>query len=350
MTITPIGPMGPLSRHGGELPPALSGMSREEAIAFVSRMFDAAAAGDHLWSDEELVGRFLACCSRSGSKETQTGYARELRAFSLWRWQHHGGEPGPLRTVSPGEAQEWVDQERAAVDTGARKPRSFNRRVAAVSSLFRWASEPNRSASSGIGRNPLPRRVMLDAPKLAKALSEGELELVLRAIEAAAAGAGRRAATARRDLVLVRGSYLLGARVSEVAALRWGDLERLEYGAQVHLLGKGAKARIVRVSSETMALFESIRSASSGNEGWVFPGPGGGHLTRQAIGDRLARWGRAAGVPLHPHRLRHSHASHAIRRGCDPFTLQVTLGHASQATTAGYVAANPADSSSLRLG
>jgi len=34
----------------------------------------------------------------------------------------------------------------------------------------------------------------------------------------------------------------------------------------------------------------------------------------------------------------------------DVFTLQATLGHSSSSTTAGYVASNPADSSSLRLG
>ena len=47
---------------------------------------------------------------------------------------------------------------------------------------------------------------------------------------------------------------------------------------------------------------------------------------------------------------RHSHATHAVRRGVDVFTLQSTLGHASSATTGHYVAANPEDSSSLRLG
>ena len=38
------------------------------------------------------------------------------------------------------------------------------------------------------------------------------------------------------------------------------------------------------------------------------------------------------------------------RRGVDVFTLQSTLGHSSSATTGHYVAANPEDSSSLRLG
>ena len=50
------------------------------------------------------------------------------------------------------------------------------------------------------------------------------------------------------------------------------------------------------------------------------------------------------------HRSRHTHATHAIRRGVDVFTLQATLGHSSSATTGNYVASNPRDSSSLRLG
>jgi len=37
-------------------------------------------------------------------------------------------------------------------------------------------------------------------------------------------------------------------------------------------------------------------------------------------------------------------------RDVDVFTLQATLGHSSSATTGAYVAAIPADSSSLRLG
>ncbi|MDA7501461.1 site-specific integrase [bacterium] len=86
-------------------------------------------------------------------------------------------------------------------------------------------------------------------------------------------------------------------------------------------------------------------------DGWLFPSDRrDGPLTRQAVAARMAKWGSAAGVRLYPHRCRHTHATHAIRRGVDVFTLQTTLGHSSSGTTAHYVAANPKDSSSLRLG
>ena len=39
---------------------------------------------------------------------------------------------------------------------------------------------------------------------------------------------------------MVRGSYLLGCRVSELCRLRWEDIEPLDEGGNVRLLGKGS--------------------------------------------------------------------------------------------------------------
>ena len=118
---------------------------------------------------------------------------------------------------------------------------------------------------------------------------------------------------------------------------------------QIHLFGKGSKRRTVRIASATLGLFQGLGRGS--DEEFVFPSPRrDGHLTRQAIVDICRKWGRAAGFHVHPHQLRHSHATHAVQRGVDVFTLQATLGHSSSSTTGHYVAANPLDSSSLCLG
>ena len=144
-------------------------------------------------------------------------------------------------------------------------------------------------------------------------------------------------------------AVLLGCRVGELARLKWEDVERLNDGGQIHLFGKGSKSRVVRVSGDTLALFESLGRGE--DDSYLFPSPRRkAHLSRQAIGDVCRKWGKAAGFHLHPHQLRHSHATHSVQRGCDVFTLQATLGHSSSATTCHYVASNPRDSSSLRLG
>ncbi|EDY37180.1 site-specific recombinase, phage integrase family protein [Cyanobium sp. PCC 7001] len=256
--------------------------------------------------------------------------------------------PGtPLRMLDPAIAEDAVADLRDLVEAGTLAPRSFNRRLTAWSALWRWASEANRSGVTGIARNVWPRRALLHAPKVARALTEPELAAVTGTVAVAAAAGD---CTARRDLVKLRASFLLGVCVSELRSLRWGDVEPVEGGGLVSIRnGKGGKARTIRVSMDTVALLESLGRGDA--DAWLFLNPAGtAPLSRQAIADRFSRWGKKAGVHLHPHRLRHSHATSAIRAGCDAFVLSATLGHASTATTAHYVASNPAESSSLRLG
>ena len=191
----------------------------------------------------------------------------------------------------------------------------------------------------------MPPRSLFHAEKNTRPLSEEQFGSLMAAI-ARAAHLDR---NAKSDYALIRCSYLLGCKVSEIASIRWVDIEFLDDGGQIHLFGKGSKRRLVRVSSDTLALFEGLGGGEA--EAYVFPSPRGkGHLTRQAIGDVCRKWGRAAGFHVHPHQLRHSHATHAVQRGVDVFTLQATLGHSSSATTGHYVASNPRDSSYLRLG
>jgi site-specific recombinase XerD len=318
-------------------------MDKAEALAYVSRMFDAAQAGAAVWGDVLLIKRFITQCSRTDSEATKAAYRFEIREFCRWREFNHPHLH--LREINPAFCQDWVDELRREVEAERMKPRTFNRRIAAISSLYRWAAEPCRSPVTGVPRNPMPPRSMLMASKSTRPLSQEQFGLLMAVITRAV----HLDRNAIRDYALVRGSYLLGCRVSEIASIRWGDIEVLDDGGQVHLLGKGSKRRVVRVSSDTVALFEGLGRGES--ESYVFPSPRRkGPLTRQAIGQICRKWGRAAGFHVHPHQLRHSHATHAVQRGVDVFTLQATLGHSSSATTGHYVAANPRDSSSLRLG
>jgi hypothetical protein len=66
---------------------------------------------------------------------------------------------------------------------------------------------------------------------------------------------------------------------------------------------------------------------------------------------RVKRAAQLAGiseVPVSPHFLRHSHGTHALRRGADLATVRDTLGHASIATTS-PLSARPAGEVQWRL-
>ena len=77
-------PSEALSRKSARkpLPPVLDGMDKAEALAYISRLFDAAEAGAVFWGDALLIKRFIGQCSRTGSKATQDGYRFEIREFT----------------------------------------------------------------------------------------------------------------------------------------------------------------------------------------------------------------------------------------------------------------------------
>ena len=197
------------------LPPVLDGMDKAEALAYVSRLFDAAQAGAAVWGDALLIKRFISQCSRTGSKATQEGYRFEIREFCRWRERNHPHLH--LREINPAFCQDWVSLLQEQVDAGLMKPRTFNRRIAAISSLYRWAAEPSRSAVTGVPRNPMPSRSLLHAEKTTLPLNEEQIGLLFAAITRAA----HLDRNAKRDYVLIKGAYLLGCRVFEIAVIRW---------------------------------------------------------------------------------------------------------------------------------
>lgn len=184
-----------LGRKSGHkpLPAVLDGMDKAEALAYVSRLFDAAEVGAVLWGDALLIKRFISQCSRTGSKATQDGYRFEIREFTRWGEFNHPNLH--LREINPAFCQDWVDELRREVEAKRMKPRTFNRRIAAISSLYRWAAEPCRSPVTGVPRNPMPPRSMLMASKSTRPLSQEQFGLLMAVITRSANSSKRQRAT-----------------------------------------------------------------------------------------------------------------------------------------------------------
>jgi site-specific recombinase XerD len=141
-----------------------------------------------------------------------------------------------------------------------------------------------------------------------------------------------------RDHALIRLLYNGGLRVSELVTLRWRNLVE----GVANVTGKGGKTRVVRLSRGTWAELQALRTAETIGEDLVFP------MSAVNAWKRVKRAARLAGIseiPVSPHFLRHSHGTHALRRGADLATVRDTLGHASIATTSRYLHARPEKSS-----
>ena len=265
-TVTTEGDSKCAVKSAVKLPPVMAGMDRAEALAFVSRLYDSAQAGARIWSDALLIKRFLTQCSRTGSQETRDGYRREVRRFMRWRDRNHPDLR--LREIDPSLAQDWVSLLRERVDAGLMKPRTFNRRIAAISSLYRWAAEPSRSAVTGVPRNPMPPRALLHAEKTTRSLSEEQFGLLMAAITRAA----HLDPKAQRDYVLIKGAYLLGCRVSEIAVIRWKDIEALDDGGRFTSSARDQSDGLSAYCQQRLASFKDLAAALMKSSSSLVPG------------------------------------------------------------------------------
>ena len=111
--------------------------------------------------------------------------------------------------------QDWVDELGREVETERMKPRTFNRRIAAISSLYRWASELCRCPITSVPRNLVPKRYLLQAPKTKRGISEEDLATLLTVISKALFTARN----LRRDYYLIKGSYWLKRTANLVRSL-----------------------------------------------------------------------------------------------------------------------------------
>ena len=126
--------------------------------------------------------------------------------------------------------------------------------------------------------------------------------------------------------LFIESAYCTGARVSELLALRWSDVD-LEEGTAI-VKGKGDKERVVYLGGSVRAL----RLARDGHRPDVLLFS----TTSQQMRDRLAALGRRLGFRLTPHVLRHSMATAMLDNGAPLPVVAGLLGHESWRTTADH--------------
>ena len=143
-----------------------------------------------------------------------------------------------------------------------------------------------------------------------------------------------------RDKAIMELFYSSGLRLSELAELRWEQLD-LPSG-MVTVTGKGNKSRMVpvgRIASEALLEWRKVRGQfASFEQPHVFVSNRGNPISTRTIQARVRYWAKRQGMPqnVYPHLLRHSFASHMLESSSDLRGVQELLGHASISTTQIY--------------
>jgi integrase/recombinase XerD len=286
---------------------------------------------------------------------TLEAYGRDLRDLQTHMAALGVGDPVAVTPRHLSEHVRYLHRERAL------EPASIARHLATLRVFFRFLSAQRRITED-------PTR-LLETPtrwkRLPGVLSPGQMRKLL---DAPTPDAGR---LWLRDKALLELMYAAGLRASEAGALRLRD-----YNPTLGVLvvtGKGSKQRLVPIGKPAQEWTEryvtelrgellSTRALSNGTNGKngasdaddeddagpptsppardaqrLLLSHTGRPLERIAIWQIVRRCALRAGLrDVHPHRLRHSFATHLLIGGADLRVVQELLGHSDIATTQIY--------------
>ena len=187
------------------------------------------------------------------------------------------------------------------------KPATANNRYRGLQSFFKWALNEGEVKISPMG-NMKPPRVPEDPPPI---LREEELKRLLATCERG------QDFESKRDAALIRVFVDTGARLSEVANLRYSPDDDTENdidlaGGILRVLGKGRRERILSIGAKTVRALDRylrVRRARRGSQiPWLWLGVRG-RVTPSGVRQIVQKRGRQAGLEgIYPHMLRHSFA------------------------------------------
>ncbi|MZR62673.1 tyrosine recombinase XerC [Alcanivorax sp. DP30] len=144
-----------------------------------------------------------------------------------------------------------------------------------------------------------------------------------------------------RDQAIMELFYACGLRLAELLSLNLDSIDMS--AAQLLVTGKGNKTRQLPMGKPAVTALKRWLKARTlfvkdSTENAVFLSKHGKRLSPSSVQQRLKRHALERGLDdhLHPHKLRHSFATHLLESSGDLRAVQELLGHADLATTQVY--------------
>ena len=273
--------------------------------------------------DQSEVSQFLAYLSNEKrySKHTCQAYSRDLAVFLAFV---ENSELKNWQKVSAQDIRSFV----ASLNREGQSPKSIQRKLSTVRSFYRYLMREGmvkNNPAEGIKTPKVGKKLpnVLDVDQVLSLLKPQQDDIL-----------------SIRDLAILELFYGCGLRLSELANL---DIKDVDYHDDVvRVTGKGSKTRLVPLGKHAkQALNAWLKKRSLwGNPDQLalFLSQRGSRLANRSIQARLKYWGDKCGLgsALHPHRLRHSFASHLLESSGDIRAVQELLGHANLSTTQIY--------------
>ncbi|WP_082388705.1 tyrosine recombinase XerC [Cobetia sp. UCD-24C] len=296
-----------------------------------------ASSAERLAAEQALSAtcrEFLAELALDSSHATVSAYARDLQALTAFMLRPAADSIAAHAKDAPPLPQDWqaLDVPTLRRFLGAERsrglaPRSLARRRAAISRFCGWLVEQDVLPHNPAG--------LVQTPRLPDHLPRPvDIDSLARFLDCPHDGSP----LAIRDQAMLELLYGAGLRLSELVSL---DLDMLET-RRLRVRGKGDKPRQLPIGSRARQALDAwlvVRGQlAARDEPALFVGQQGRRLGQRGVQLRLVTQAKERGLPehLHPHRLRHSFASHLLESSGDLRAVQELLGHAHLSTTQVY--------------
>ena len=259
---------------------------------------------------------------RRYSQHTWENYQRDLLQFNQWLVKHD--EKQSLNDVVEYSVRQWISQ----LHREGLKSRSLQRKLSSLRSYYQYQIKHKR-----ISLNPaLDVRAPRDSKPLPKTL---DIEQVTQLLNIEGDDF-----ISVRDKAIIELFYSSGLRLAELAGLQLADIDLK--AALVTVTGKGNKTRIIPVGSkavEALTLWLTHRALANRKQlDDLFLSRQGTAISHRNIQLRINHWQKKQGITqsIHPHKLRHSFASHLLQSSGDLRAVQEFLGHSDISSTQVY--------------
>jgi site-specific recombinase XerD len=183
-------------------------------------------------------------------------------------------------------------------------------------------------------RTVTPRRLPNADLRTREYLTPAEVESLMEAAKGNRWG--------HRDATMILAAYRHGLRASELADLRWDQIEFATAILHVRRAKRGTPATHPIMGDELRALRRLQREQDPASP-FVFTSERGAPFTTAGFARMVERAGRAASFAFkaHPHMLRHACGYALANKGHDTRSLQAYLGHRNIQHTVRYTELSP---------
>lgn len=273
---------------------------------------------------------------RRFSGHTVKNYARDVRQFFIFLYDHLGGEAdlSDLKALRTSDFRSWMAWRRRGDISNATAARGLS----SVKSLFRFLEKLDLVDSAALNA--------LRTPKLPHGVPKPVAVHQAQDILNEVADLHEEGWVAARDVAVVSLLYGCGLRISEGLDLNVGDWRGLGANAQSMIVkGKGNKERMVPLLPVVREAIDDYLAqcpfggrTTEAKTAPLFIGVRGKRLNARVLQKTMATVRARLGLPdsVTPHAMRHSFATHLLGAGGDLRAIQELLGHASLSTTQRY--------------